>query len=383
MSKKIISLVCLILAGLLCFHQFVNNTPQKTVIQFSSWGSESEIKILKPILIEFEKENPDIQIDFLHIPQNYFQKLHLLFASNTAPDVILINNQYLPLYANAGMLENLNQYKNELKTTEFYPKAIESLTWENNNYAIPRDISNLVIYYNKSIFDNKKIPYPQKGWNYEQFLTTAKKLTDAPNIFGISFEEEPLFYMPYLTNYGIDYVPNFEDEKTKIALQKYADLRFKEKIAPLKEHSASATMAQMFLQGRLAMYLSGRWLVPKFRQDAKFDWDIVEFPGQVPMDASGWAISKASKNKTESLKLIKYLSSKESIEKFTESGLIVPARIDVAESKTFLDNKKPLNSRVFLDIIKTSKPTPVSINYKKTLDELKIKSEYLFNTKKD
>ena len=78
MSKKIISFVCLILAGLLCYHQFVNNTPQKTVIQFSSWGSESEIKILKPILIEFEKQNPDIKVELLHIPQNYFQKIHLL-----------------------------------------------------------------------------------------------------------------------------------------------------------------------------------------------------------------------------------------------------------------------------------------------------------------
>lgn len=367
------------MASLLFYHQFVDKNSPKTIIQFSSWGSESEIKILKPILIEFEKENPNIKVEFLHIPQNYFQKLHLLFASNTAPDVILINNQYLPLYANAGKLEDLESYTNELETAKFYPKAIKALSWNNNSYAIPRDISNLVIYYNKSIFDKKNIPYPQKGWSYEQFITTAKLLTKTPEVFGISFEEEPLFYMPYLMSFGINDIPDPEHENTKKALQKYAELRFKHKIAPLKENSASATMAQMFLQERLAMYLSGRWLVPKFRQEANFDWDIVEFPGTVPIDATGWAISKSSKHKPESLKLIKYLSSKESIEKFTQSGLIVPARIEVAQSEVFLDDKKPHNAEAFLEIIETSKLTPVTINYQKILDNLKIKSEYILN----
>ena len=157
-------------------------------------------------------------------------------------------------------------------------------------------------------------------------------------------------------------------------------------VAPLKSESASATMAQMFLQGRLGMHLSGRWLVPKYRQEAKFDWDIVEFPrlnsnseSSVLLDASGWVISKSSKHKKEASEFIKYLASKESIEKFTQSGLIVPARIDVANSSYFLDGEKPHNAEVFLSVIETSKPTPVTLDYREILDSLKNKSEYLFN----
>jgi multiple sugar transport system substrate-binding protein len=102
-----------------------NLTTPKINLHFSSWGSESEINILKPILADFEKENPQIKIDFMHIPQNYFQKIHLLFASNTAPDVIFINNQYLPIYANAGVLEDLSDYNFEFD--KFYDKSIETL----------------------------------------------------------------------------------------------------------------------------------------------------------------------------------------------------------------------------------------------------------------
>lgn len=354
-------------------------TSQKINLQFSSWGSESEIKILKPILAEFEKENPNIKVDFMHIPQNYFQKIHLLFASNTAPDVIFINNQYLPIYANANVLEDLNKYEKELEFDKFYSKAIQTMTWNNTVYAVPRDISNLVVYYNKSLFDKKVLKYPSKGWTYEEFLDTAKNLTAAPKVFGISFEEEPLFYMPYLMSFGVDGIPNFEDKKVQEALKKYSDLRYKYKVAPLKENSASATMAQLFLQERLGMYISGRWLVPKFRQDAKFEWDIVEFPGTVPMDASGWAISKSSKHKPEAIKLVKFLSSSSSMKEVTKSGLIVPARIDVAESEVFLDGKSPKNAKIFLEVIETSKPTPVSVDYRQILDTLKSNAEYLLN----
>ena len=76
---------------------------------------------------------------------------------------------------------------------------------------------------------------------------------------------------------------------------------------------------------------------------------------------------------------MEYLSSKTSLQKFTKSGLIVPARIDVATSKTFLDNQKPHNARIFLDVIKTSKPTPVTVNYRETLDKIKTDTEQLFN----
>ena len=140
----------------------------------------------------------------------------------------------------------------------------------------------------------------------------------------------------------------------------------------------------MFLQEKIAMQLSGRWLVPKYRAEAKFDWDIVNFPkgsvgSIVPMDASGWAISKNSKHKAEARLLTDYLSSRNSIEKFTKSGLIVPARLDVANSKYFLDDKKPKNSRVFLEVAKTSKPTPISVNYQEITDNLSKYLEKVFN----
>ena len=392
MCKRIILLLCLIIgASLFCcrYMQNKNHFPKKTTVQFASWGSESEIKVLKPILNKFEQENPDIKIDFLHIPQNYFQKIHLLFASNTSPDVIFINNQYLPIYANAGVLEDLSNQDVSFSYDEFYPESLRALSWSGKLYAVPRDVSTLLIFYNKDIFDRYNVSYPKKNWTMDEFLRTAQKLTHRPDVFGISFEEEPLFYLPYLTVNGGGFESGvFENIESRSSLAFYAGLRNKYHVAPLKEESASATMAQMFLQEKLGMHLSGRWLVPKYREEAKFDWDVVEFPAGnngnvVPLDASGWAVSKSSRHKKEAFMLIKYLSSKSSSEAFTKSGLIVPARIDTANSKVFLDGQKPENAIAFLNIIKNAKPTPVSVDYREILDSVKSKTEYLFNKKQN
>ena len=389
MKKSAIKLIFLLifLGALFCG---CTTKESQITIQYSSWGSKSEINILKPILDTFEKENPDIKIDFMHIPQNYFQKLHLLFASNTAPDVVFINNIYLPVYANAGLLEDLTD--TDLIYKEFYQKSLDAMTYKGKIYAIPRDISNLVIFYNKNIFDEKQIKYPDKNTTFNDFLIMSQKLTDKQKgIFGISFEEDPIFYLPYLMSEGGGILSDdgnsniINSKESQKAINFYSDLRNKYHVAPINSETASLTMAQMFLQGKLAMHLSGRWLVPKYRETAQFDWDVAPFPkgtkgSIVPLDASGWAISSKSKHKKEAMQLVKYLSSKESLQKFSKSGLIVPARIDSANSKAFLDGNKPQNAKVFLDIIETSKPTPVNPNYYEILDDTNKILEKVFNS---
>ena len=75
-----------------------------------------------------------------------------------------------------------------------------------------------------------------------------------------------------------------------------------------------------FLQKKSPMFVSGRWSLPKIKAQADFEFDILPFPyGKskfyIPLNSSGWAISKNSKNKAASLDFVKYLSSDENIKK--------------------------------------------------------------------
>lgn len=357
-----------------------------TTIKFSSWGSQTEIQILKNLLKEYENKNSNIKIEFIHIPQNYFQKIQLLFASNLQPDIVFFNNQNIQMYINADLLEDLTPYINK---NLFYQESINCFAKNNKIYAIPRDISSLVLYYNKDIFKQAGIIPVKKFKTLEELKNTAIKLTDK-NHYGINFEEDSIFWNYYLASNGGGILSDDKkeliiNEKESIdALKLYSDLINKYNAAPSKSQIGSMTTAQMFINGELAMYLSGRWMTPKFRETINFDWDIAEFPAsdknKLYIDASGWAVSKKSKNKQESIKLILFLSSEESLTKLGKTGLIIPANIEASQNIINFDkNKKPQNSYLFLEMLNTTKPTPINENYTIINDILKEKFQSLFN----
>lgn len=402
LNTFICSITCLLLlfAGGCSQHA----SPDVVNLSFSSWGSQSEIEALKPLLKEFQHQNPNIKVKFIHIPKNYFQKLHLLVASNLTPDVIFINNINSKIYIKNNILENLNPFLEadpEISKQDFFDKSLQAFEQNTSLYAIPRDISNIVVYYNKAIFDKYKIPYPQKSWSFDDFLQTAKSLTKDTNndgkidIFGVSFEENPLFWLPFLWSNGGGLLS--EDLKTVLitqpqsieALTFYMNLRNKWHVAPFAEEQGSATMAQMFIQGKIAMHISGRWSTPAYRKEENLKWDVVTFPrgkngSIVDADASGWAISKKSNNKKEAWKLIKFLSSKKASKAFTKSGLIIPAKKDIAYSEAFLNKQlPPQNAKTFLEAIPTAIPTPSNENYQEIIDILNQELEPAFRGQKD
>jgi len=370
MIKKVFVLfLCVFLSG--CCKK--NND---VVIKFSTWGSASEMSILKPIVHDFEKQNPHVHVELIHIPQDYFQKLHLLFASNLAPDVIFINNINLPVYAD--FLEDLTTY---IKNDEFFHKSTEALSYKGKVLAVPRDVSTLVIYYNKTLFRKYGVPYPDENWTIEDLLkkSTAFK---SHNIYGISYEPQIYYALPYMYYFkggildgaykNISGMP----ESVK-GITFYKNLAYEYHCAPAPAQTGSKTLAQMFLEGKIAMHLSGRWLVPKYRESAKFDWDIVNFPRySVPCDASGWAVSKSSKHKDIALKVVLFLASKKNIEKMSQDGLIVPARIDAANSLDF-QTGKPEHSNLFIKSAIYSRKAVISKDYTGLTDKLNDK---IFNS---
>lgn len=374
----------------------------KVHIKFSTWGSETEVNILKPLIKDFEKENPEIKVELMHIPQNYFQKLHMLVAANLTPDVIFINNFNIPIYASGNALLELDNNINNshfIDDKDFYIESLETLSYKKKLYAIPRDISNIVIYYNKDLFKKYKVKEPDSNWNYETFLQTAKKLTlDTNNnnkidLFGASFETIPIYFLPFAWSNGGELFDN-DNKKFMLwkppacqGLQFYANLRNKYHVAPKAYEAGNNTMAQLFMQQRVAMYISGRWNVPKFREDLKFNWDIINFPAGekgsiVGLDGSGWAISSKSKHPKEAWKFVEYLASRESINKLSQTGLIVPARSDIANSETFLNkNLPPKNAKIFLEIIHTAKTTPKVRHWNEIMDLINTKMEPVWNGK--
>jgi multiple sugar transport system substrate-binding protein len=366
----------------------------KTTLRFSTWGSAEEMKVLNRLVQQFEAAHPQIDVQVLHVPDQYFQKLHILIAADMAPDVMFTNSLYVPVYSAYGVFADLTPYlkpskgiETEIKADDFYPQALAACTGQVNQTqknttqksilaAIPRDISNLVVFYNRTLFDKAHQTYPQPNWTWDEFLKSAKALTldqnkdGHPEQFAIGFNRTPpLFWLPYVWSAGGDLFnaeltqTRFDEKPLLDGLQFYADWRNRYHIAPTQKEAGQATMSQLFLQQKTAMMVSGRWSVPVFRKQAQFDWDVVPLPqgpvgSRTGIDASGFAMSSKTPNPKAAWELISFLSSQTASKAYAESGLIVPARLDVALSETFLNPaEKPAHSRVFLDVIAKGVPT--------------------------
>ncbi|MDD3594100.1 MAG: sugar ABC transporter substrate-binding protein [Candidatus Gastranaerophilales bacterium] len=384
MNKLILNILIIALFLTACSRQ-----EDTTIIKFSTWGSKSEINMLKPLLNEFEVQNPDIKVELVHVPNNYFQKLHLLIISNLAPDVMFVNNINGKIYMENDKFEDLTPFLTSEIKADFFPNTLKAGSDNGKLYIIPRDISNLAVYYNKDLFDAKGIPYPDSNWTIEEFGNTAKKLSDS-NHFGVGFEKHPMYWLPFLWSNGGGLIAAdnktiiLAEQRSKDALRFYVDLRIKYHAAPYDDEQSSATTTQLFLQQKTAMQLSGRWITPTLNQNAAFKWGAVTFPkgtngSVVNADVSGWAMSSSSKHKKQAWRLIEFLSSKKAISEITKGGLIVPSRISIANSEVFKDD----NSKIFIKAVDNAIPTPAPAKYQEMIDILSETLQPVFLGKQD
>ena len=69
--------------------------------------------------------------------------------------------------------------RKELSPREALAEGIVNLYQsEGKQYAIPKDIDTIALWYNKTIFDEMGVAYPDDTWTWDDFADAAAKLTN-------------------------------------------------------------------------------------------------------------------------------------------------------------------------------------------------------------
>lgn len=351
----------------------------QTTIEFATWGGTEEIEEYETLIAEFEAANPDVKVVLNHIPSagDYEQSLATLIAAGAAPDVFFINNISLPSFAAQGAFLSLEQFVDEEFLSDFFPGHLDAFRYEGDLVALPRDISNLVMFYNKDLFEAAGVPLPTDEWTREEFLSAAQSLTLDTNgdgtidQFGFGYSTFYLFWQPWIWSNGGTFFSSDHSEFTLDqgaaleGLEFYVDLRCEYNVAPTNEQSAERSAASMFADGDAAMIVDGRWRVtPLLNNPAvDFTWDVVMFPAGsagsvVDVDGSGWGIASTSKSPDVAWKFIEYVSSTDALAAWTETGLIIPSRRSVGLTDAFISpDAMPANDLAFINANETAVPT--------------------------
>lgn len=367
-----------IVLGLLLFISGCGSTSKKLELRFVFWGDLSEIEIINRIVAKFEADHPTMKVKLERAPSGapYIEKLLTQFAGEMAPDVLFVEVNNFVNFAERGVFYDLNQFVSEDKEfnlENFYPEVVSRFTVNGKLFVIPRDTAPICcIYYNKDLFDMYGVPYPTDDWSWpKDFLSIAQKLTkyDKDNRaehFG--FVDDWTLWDPWVLSNGGNYVDNIE-HPTRIMLdspeaiqgiQFRKDLIYKYKVMPSpSQMSASGGVgsADLFVTGKAAMFLSGIWKTPYFREIKKFDWDMVMFPKgpsglrRFSTGGSGYAINKKSKHPKEAWELVKSLAGTQGQIELAKTGLAQPADMTIVNSPYFLDDQRPKNKKLLVKAV--------------------------------
>src|SRR3989338_1256160 len=344
-----------------------------TPVKVAFWGSPEEIEIITNSIKDWQAAHPEIKIIFEHTPYTgYDSKILTRIAGGAAPDIIATEADYFVTFATKNVLEDLTPHiekDSAFSKSDFFQTILDRFTVDGKLYAVPRDVAPFAcVFYNKKLFDEAGIPYPEDDWTWDDLLRIARVLTkrDAAGratqygFYGWAWQN-------FVYGNGgalVDDVKNprrtlMDDPKTVQGLQFYADLINLYKVMPTPVALSNLGMGVdlMFASGRLAMFLSGIWESPGLRRYS-FGWDVAMFPKNPQglrafgSGGSGYAILRSSRQKKEAWEGIKALTSAKGQERLAKQGLAQPSRVAVAESESWAKdpqapaNKKMLNEAV-------------------------------------
>jgi len=365
---------------------FAHAGANPVLIRFRYWGDFEEIRVIQATVKAFEHDHPGVIVHAEREPSGdeYLQKLLLEKAAGLTPDVIFCANNFGTMIGK-GMLRDLSPFishDHSFSMSRYDPQVVKVFARSGEIYALPRDIApEGLVYYNKTLFDNAHIPYPDGTWSWDyvphpergnkDFLNVAERLTQRGlggevKVYGCAYFAPGAMLDNLVYSSGADYVDNdlnptkllYNDPRVVKAIQLTEDTMYKYNVSPstVDQLSAGVGPHEMFDQGKVAMYVCGIWEVPQFRDEiTSFDWDIAPFPAGptglhgVASGWSGYAMSKTTQYPEQSWELLKYLAGPPGLSRLASAGLAQPAISGIASSKLWLDGKRPVNRVVTVE----------------------------------
>ncbi|CAK4832791.1 unnamed protein product [Aphanomyces euteiches] len=361
--------------------------PEVTVkyANFSSSGDNE--KFLTQMKDEFEKQNPKIKVQIETIAYgDYFTQMQTRVASNSAPDAYELNYENFVSYASKGVLLGLDDTIKaaNFDTSTVNQQAMGAFKANGVQYGMPASFSDVLLIYNKDLFDKANVKYPTIDWTWKEEDEAAAKIRAlGKNIYGISqgvqfFE----FFKAAAQNGG----SLFNADKTAFTvntpenvatLQHMTDRILKTNVMGTDKQLSGVGDWDLFKDNRLGMIITGVWAFPDFIKNIKFNWDVAVEPGNVKKAthffANGLVINKDTKVANAAFEWVKFMSaSKEAAKIRIDAGWELPAITDQGTLDSYLKITPPANRKAVFDSLEYLITPPVIEQFQQMQDIMAV-----------
>lgn len=288
--KKLLSfLLIILLMTSSVFGQAKAELKPEEPIVLSFWngftGPDGEV--LSQLVGEFNASQSNIKVEMDVMGWDILsQKLPPSIATKTAPDMALLIGDWIPQYIDNGSIRNLDDFWNKtgLKQEAYLKNVLELGIYNGTYYSLPMQFNLIYLFWNKALFAAAGLNPDNEPKTMAELADFARKLTipaSGQYGFGLPVKGAPEYWTSFFWNNGGELF----DLKTKKSLLNspqnvktlawVQDLVVKGKVSPAG--ASGAEMENLFMSGKLAMYINGPWMIGGIRNN-NIDFGISVVP---------------------------------------------------------------------------------------------------------
>ena len=298
------------------------------------------------------------------------QKLQAAFSTGTGPDVLELGSDWVAQFSSAGVLLELPGDASAVG--RFVPYTMGPSQWQDRTYAYPWTVDTRVMYINRGLLNNA-------GWNgdittYDQLLEACEMVMASGSYgYGANGADRHRLYkkiLPLMWTYqrqAGNTSPNpITDGKGASVLNSPSNIKALDMYAALARTGVIETQRQLdaaFLQGKVAAWNSGSWLLGRINE-SDLNIEAILMPGTDGTPGISFAggeylaINKSASNTQRAREFVQYMTSAKAAlalcEQIPEAGFPADTAAYQSESLT----KDPMKA-VFAQQLEYAQMTPV------------------------
>ncbi len=324
------------------------------VLTVSTWNYDTTPEFDK-LFRAFEKENPGVTVKPVDIASDdYDTKLTTMLASGDSTDVLTMKN--LLSYSNYALRDQLVDLSSHIKDLDTDPamESYEMYDIDGKTYAQPYRTDFWVLYYNKNLFDEAGLPYPD-NLTWEEYEELAKELSKP--------EEQVYGAYQHTWRSTVQAIAAAQNNKNLVEpdygfLGEYYDrvLRMQEDQAQMDfgtAKSTNVTYQSQFENSKAGMMYMGSWYMGALLTNidagtTDVEWGISQMPQnekgkeiQTFGSPTAFAINKNSKEQELAQKFLDFCSGEAGAKVLAEVGVVPSYRTDAINELYFSRNGMP------------------------------------------
>lgn len=358
---------------------------EKIELRYSIWD-DTHREAIETLIDEFETENPNVNISLEVISNgDYWTKMETAAAGGSAPDIFWVDARRFGAYADNGLLVPMDDYikENKIDMSQYLESITNTYNYDGVQYAMPSFWDDTVLLINTKLMEEYGIEAPNKDWNWEEMLTWLENAkTKLPkDIYPFASNTVEYTQLGIFNGVALAGGEVISKDKTKALIdtpetiegyKTYLDLVKSDLHSPY-DVTVETGAGTLFKSEKALVYQAGSYSLltysDKEQAQVAGNFDIYPVPeikegvkSRSVIHGVGNVISANSKHPDEAFKFINFMSSEESMRKYTELALVSQAHKNVQTAYgEIMKEKTGLDVSVVYEVADGALPVPNSI----------------------